>query len=181
MKNFIYNEMMTHIPLCTHKDPKNVLIISTDAGGLIEEIQKHDDVSCDIISSGDAIKECEDNNYDVVISEEGVEDAALLAHINRVLKDDGLLVSTHPSLDNKDQNKIAMQILSNYTKIIMPYNLGNGSTAILASKSYHPTADIILHRADMLDNLDFYNCDIHIASFAMGNYIRKEYLGIIKN
>jgi len=29
--------------------------------------------------------------------------------------------------------------------------------------------------------LDYYNCDVHVGSFAMGNYIRKEYLGIIKN
>jgi len=63
----------------------------------------------------------------------------------------------------------------------MPYNLGNGATALLASKAYHPTADLILHRADMLDNLSYYNCDIHPAAFAMGNYIRKEYLGSIKN
>jgi spermidine synthase len=63
----------------------------------------------------------------------------------------------------------------------MPYNLGNCSTALLASKEYHPTADIILQRADMLDSLDYYNCDVHVGSFAMGNYIRKEYLGIIKN
>ena len=74
-----------------------------------------------------------------------------------------------------------MQILGNYFKVIMPYNIGNDSTALLASKEYHPTADIILHRADMLDDNQFYNCDVHIASFAMGNYIRKEYLGIIKN
>jgi len=33
----------------------------------------------------------------------------------------------------------------------------------------------------MIDGLNFYNCDIHIAAFAMPNYIRKEYLGIIKN
>ena len=33
----------------------------------------------------------------------------------------------------------------------------------------------------MLDGLSYYNCDIHPAAFAMGNYIRKEYLGVIKN
>jgi spermidine synthase len=63
----------------------------------------------------------------------------------------------------------------------MPYNLGNGSTALLASKEYHPTADVILQRSDMIDGLSFYNCDIHVSAFAMPNYIRKEYLGIIKN
>ena len=33
----------------------------------------------------------------------------------------------------------------------------------------------------MIDDLSYYNCDAHIAAFAMPNYIRKEYLGIVKN
>ena len=116
----------------------------------------------------------------MVISESG-SDAAVLAHISRVLKDDGLVSMVHPSLDNVEDNKSIMQILGNYFKIIMPYNLGNCETAVLASKEYHPTADINLHRADMLDGLEYYNCDVHPASFAMGNNIRKVYLGISKN
>ena len=41
MKSFIYPEMMVHVPLCTNKTPKNVLIIS---GG-------HDQC-CAILGSG---------------------------------------------------------------------------------------------------------------------------------
>jgi spermidine synthase len=122
----------------------------------------------------------DDSAYDVVISEMA-SDAALFAHVNRVLKDDGQFVTTHEPLDDVKSNKSLMQILGNYFKVIMPYNLGTGSTALLASKEYHPTADINLHRADMIDGLSYYNCDIHIAAFAMPNYIRKEYLGVIKN
>jgi spermidine synthase len=109
-------------------------------------------------------------------------DAAVVAHVSRIVKDDGQVAEKHPNLDNEVQaNKILMEILGKYFKIIMPYNLGNCTTALLASKEYHPTADIILQRADMIDNLEFYNSDVHPAAFAMGNYIRKEYLGIIKN
>jgi len=181
MKNFIYNEMMVHTPLCTNKTPKSILIVSDNSAGLIAEVQKHDDISCDVISANiNALRDAKDAQYDVIISELE-SDAAILAHYNRVLKEDGLLVTTHPSLENIEQNKSMMQILGKYAKIIMPFNLGNGSTALMASKEYHPTADIILHRADMLDNLDYYNCDVHPAAFAMGNNIRKAYLGAIKN
>jgi len=181
MKNFIYNEMMTHVPLCTHKEPKSVLIISDNVDELEKEIQKHDNINLDILACGiDEISKAQDNSYDVVICEDNI-DAFVATHINRVLKDDGLVVTKHPSLDDVETNKSLMQTLGNYFKIIMPYNIGNCSTAFLASKEYHPTADIILQRADMLDNLNYYNCDVHVASFAMGNYIRKEYLGIIKN
>lgn len=181
MKDFIYNEMMVHTALCTNKNPENVLIVSDNAADLIEEVKKHDGISCDVVSANiNTLRDAKDGAYDVIISELD-SDAAVLAHYNRLLKEDGLLVTTHASLDDLDANKSIMQILGKYTKIIMPFNIGNGKTALLASKEYHPTADIILHRADMLDGLEYYNCDIHPASFAMGNNVRKAYLGIIKN
>ena len=181
MKKFIYNEMMVHVPVCTSKAPQNVLIISNNASDLENEMKKHDQIaSKTIVATLEALREEDDAAYDTIISEAS-SDAAILAHISRVLKEDGVVSMTHPSLDNSAENKSMMQILGNYFKIIMPYNLGNGDTALLASKEYHPTADINLHRADMLDGLDYYNCDVHPAAFAMGNNIRKEYLGIIRN
>jgi spermidine synthase len=181
MKEFIYPEMMVHVPVCTNKVPKNVLIISNNADLLNVEMSKHSDIESKTISSSlDAIRAEADKSVDVVICEMSA-DAAVVAHISRILKDDGQLSITHASLDEVQSNKVLMQVLGNYFKVIMPYNLGNGSTALLASKEYHPTADIILQRADMIDGLKYYNCDVHIAAFAMPNYIRKEYLGIIKN
>ncbi|MEN8303916.1 MAG: spermidine synthase [Campylobacterota bacterium] len=181
MKEFIYPEMMVHVPVCTSKVPENVLIISDNAELLSEQMQKHAEVGSKVIACNlDALRNEADASADVVICEMGA-DAAVVGHISRVLKEDGQLSITHDSLDETQSNTILMQVLGNYFKIIMPYNLGNGSTALLASKEYHPTADIILQRSDMIDGLNFYNCDVHVAAFAMPNYIRKEYLGIIKN
>ena len=181
MREFIYPEMMVHVPVCTSKVPKNVLIISNSADFLTDEMQKHADIDSKVIGcSLDSLRDEADDSADVVICEMS-GDAAVVAHIARVLKDDGQLSITHDSLDETQTNKILMQVLGNYFKVIMPYNLGDGSTALLASKEYHPTADIILQRADMIDDLNYYNCDVHVAAFAMPNYIRKEYLGIIRN
>jgi spermidine synthase len=181
MKEFIYPEMMVHVPVCTNKVPGNVLIVSNKAQVLENEMLKHRDIESKTIASTlDALRAEADKSADVVICEMSA-DAAVVAHISRILKDDGQLSITHDSLDEVQSNKVLMQVLGNYFKVIMPYNLGNGSTALLASKEYHPTADIILQRSDMLDDLKYYNCDVHVASFAMPNYIRKEYLGIIKN
>jgi len=182
MNKFTNAEMMVHIPLCTSKDPKNVLLLSDDTKNLEDEVQKH--IGIEVVSKKatlDIVRECKDSSYDVVILDAIIDDAAFLAHINRVLKEDALIVMKHPSLDKVEENKKLMQILGNYFKIIMPYNLGDGTTALLASKEYHPTADLILQRSDMLDNLNVYNCDLHIGVFAMPNYVRKEYLGVIKN
>jgi len=180
MKKFIYDEMMVHVGVCTNKNPQNVLLISSDADGFVREMKKHNDIAYKVVSDLNGLREEEDAAYDVIISELDA-DAATLAHYNRTLKEDGLLVTTIPSLDAVDENKRIMEILGKYTKIIMPFHVGGDRLSLLASKEYHPTADIILHRTDMLDGLEYYNCDVHPAAFAMGNNIRKEYLGIIKN
>lgn len=181
MRDFIYAEMMVHVPMCTSKEAKDVLIVSDDAACLSAEVARHAEANLSVVGcSLEAISSLDDASFDVVISEMSL-DALLAAQFNRVLKKDAQLATVHPSLDDVAANKSLMVILGKYFKIIMPYNLGDGTTALLASKEYHPTADINLQRADMLDGLSYYNCDIHPAAFAMGNYIRKEYLGIIKN
>jgi spermidine synthase len=182
MKPFIYTEMMVHVPLCTHKNPKNILVIADDATALSEELARYKDCNVKIIDAGNAIesiREESENSFDVIISETS-EDIALLAHIARVSTDDGLCVVTHPNLDDVKSNSELMRALGKDFKIIMPYHAGE-KTLLLASKEYHPTADIILQRSDLLEGQNYYNCDVHIGSFAMGNYIRKNYLGIIKN
>lgn len=38
---FIYHEMMAHLPLCFHPFPKNILIIGGGDGGVLREVLKH--------------------------------------------------------------------------------------------------------------------------------------------
>ncbi len=183
MKTFIYPEMMVHVPLCTHKEPQQVLIVSDDAAALEHEVARHHDIAAKSVAAAgvlDALRSEADQSADVILLE-GTTDAAAVAHASRILKGDGLMVMQHPALDDTDANTALMQVLGNYFKIIMPYHVGNGTTLLLASKSYHPTADLILQRADLLEGQQYYNCDIHPAAFAMPNYVRKAYLGIIKN
>ena len=97
MKEFIYPEMMVHVPLCTSKNLQNVLIISDSAELLAKETLKHSELSTKAVEcSLDAIRDLEDASVDVVICEMD-SDAALLGHISRILKDDGQLSIKHPS------------------------------------------------------------------------------------
>ncbi|MCL1917585.1 MAG: polyamine aminopropyltransferase [Peptococcaceae bacterium] len=41
---FIYHEMITHVPLCAHPCPEKVLIIGGGDGGTVREVLKHDTV-----------------------------------------------------------------------------------------------------------------------------------------
>ena len=41
---FFYHEMIAHIPLNSHKNPKNVLVIGGGDGGTVREVLKHSSV-----------------------------------------------------------------------------------------------------------------------------------------
>jgi len=183
MKDFTYSELMVHIPLCTHKTPKTILIISNDDSKIQEEIARHNNMSATTVNvegALDTIRNIDDNSFDVVLCEATSSDV-LLAHLNRVTKEDALMSMTHPKLDDVDANKELLAQLGKYFKVIMPYTVHGDETLLLASKEYHPTADVILQRTDLLEGQSHYNCDVHSAVFAMPNYIRKAYLGSIRN
>ncbi|HEX5329098.1 spermidine synthase [Sulfuricurvum sp.] len=184
MKTFIFPEMMVHVAMCTHKNPHSVEVLSNRSDLLKTEMARYRDVEVSYAGSDDllgALRSGSDKSIDVLLIDAQSDDAAVFAHANRVLKDDALMVVKHPDLDNIAANTNLMQILGNYFKIIMPYYAGDGSTLLLCSKEYHPTADLILQRSDLIEGLQFYNCDVHIGVFAMPQYIRKNYLGIIRN
>lgn len=47
---FVYHEMMAHVPLCAHKAPRTVLIIGGGDGGVMREVLKHEEVErCDLV------------------------------------------------------------------------------------------------------------------------------------
>lgn len=184
MKTFITPEMMTHVPMCTHKNPCSVVVISHQNDLLKTEMARYSDAEAIYIHRDDllnGLREQADKSADVLLLDTLSDDSAVFAHVNRILKEDGLMVCKHPALDDLAANTSLMQILGNYFKIIMPYHLEDGSTLLLCSKEYHPTADLILQRSDLLEGHQYYNCDIHIAAFAMPQYIRKNYLGIVRN
>lgn len=44
MDEFAYQEMLTHIPMCSHPCPEKVLVIGGGDGGILREIARHDTV-----------------------------------------------------------------------------------------------------------------------------------------
>lgn len=184
MKTFITPEMMVHVAMCTHKNPRSVMVLTPQSDLLKTEMGRYREADVAYAGTDDllgALRGGSDKSVDVLLLDTLSDDSAVFAHVNRVLKEDALMVCRHPDLDDVAGNTKLMQILGNYFKIIMPYHLEDGSTLLLCSKEYHPTADLILQRSDLLEGHHYYNCDIHIAAFAMPQYIRKNYLGIIRN
>jgi len=218
--------MLSHVPICTHREPKKVLIIGGGDGGTAREVLRHPDLEVDMVeidkevvevskkfflNNGDwenerlnlviadgveFIANAEDKSYDIILVDStddknqasGLYKPAFYAQANRVLKDDGLIAVQGSSyFVDIEQHKSILKRMGSLFSIVMPYRYemltypGVVWNFIIASKKYHPTADIILQRADLIEGLKYYNSDIQRASFAVPTQIKKELLGIAKN
>lgn len=223
---FIYHEMLAHVSLCTHRDPKSVLIIGGGDGGTAREVLRHEEIKVDLVEIDeeviniskeyfsdlgdwdnkrlhitieggmDFIAKAKDQSYDIVLVDatdpsdlsKELFDPTFYAQVNRVLKDDGLVAVQGGSywMDMPEHKRILKTVGAPFW-IAMPYNYpmytypGVNWNFIIASKKYHPTADIVLQRADLIEGLHYYTSDIHRAAFAISKDVKKELLGLAKN
>ena len=188
--SFAHNEMLIHIPVCTHKDPQNVLILSDDTS-IKEETARHKGINFTQMSTKnyeDTISNAGDASFDVVIVDGTLSnDKVFLAHLNRVTTTQGLVCfNNNDYLNTIDETRAQFNGLGEYFKIVMPYTFDENDskargTHFIATKFYHPTADFILNRTDLIDGLSYYNCDVHPASFAQANYVRTALKGVARN
>ena len=211
---FIYHEMLSHVPLQTHKNPKKVLIIGGGDGGLAREVLKYPDIQVDmveidkevvevckkyfpdiadwenprlnlLIEDGiEFVKNCREKSYDIVLvdSTDEKEQASVLFseefynHVYRVLKDNGVLSLQGSSyfVALKEHKRILKRL--KMFPILMPYRYemlvypGIVWNFILASKKYNP----LKATTSKINGLRYYNKEIHQASFALPEFIKRE-------
>jgi spermidine synthase len=189
-KNNSLYEMLVHVPICTHANPTQIVIID-DKKELLNETAKHKETNTLLLTPDEAIAkltDLEQNSLDVIIvnDKEILRDPLFCGVAKRTLNSKGVISVLASSLA-KDVSIASKEIkaLGEHFRIVMPYGFASSdnsySYAYLASNFYHPTADINLQRADLTDGFIYYNSDIAIASFVMPNFIRKQYLGLIKS
>ncbi len=158
------NEMMALVGGCV-SEGTNVLIPDS----LKDEFKKI------IISKFDFLPK-ENGKYDLIIEENPSD----LIKIYENLDEEGIYITTPKSLTDRD-------LFANLSKlfwIVMPYyyldeNL-NAKPLVFASKKFHPTADIIRHRSDFVENTHYYTTDVHIASFTLPKYIFEQIKDVIR-
>eukprot|EP01029_Cantina_marsupialis_P014270 TRINITY_DN31569_c0_g1_i1.p1 TRINITY_DN31569_c0_g1~~TRINITY_DN31569_c0_g1_i1.p1 ORF type:complete len:191 (-),score=46.64 TRINITY_DN31569_c0_g1_i1:475-990(-) len=170
--------MMVHTPMCTHKEPQNILVVGKITENLKKEASKHTG-NIEFIDLA-TFNAKDEKNIDVIILTDVNVDELVLANIKRVLNDDGLITFSSGSF-SKDEEKLKkdLALVGESFWIAMPFKFGH-ETAILASKKYHPTADIILQRSDLLTDLEYYSTEIHAASFVFPAAQHKALTGIAK-
>ncbi len=178
--NNAFNEMMVHLPLCTHKEASNVLIIGTADEDMKNQAARHSKVSNIQFGDTSLLTSKNEKNIDVIILTDVKIDELLLANIERILKADGLIAFASKAISkDKEQLFADLKLVGTKFWIAMPFKFGH-NTSILASKKYHPTADINLQRSDLLDGLDYYSSEIQLASFVFPASEHRELTGIAK-
>jgi len=53
LDEFVYHEMITHVPLCTHPCPRKVLVVGGGDGGTMREVLKHESVENAVLAEID--------------------------------------------------------------------------------------------------------------------------------
>ncbi len=161
----IKNEMMALVGGCTSEGTK-ILVPEN----LKDEFKKITITDFDI-----HIKDT-DKKYDLIIEETPSD----LVKIYEKLSDTGIYITTPKSLTDRD-------LFANLSKlfwIVLPfYYLDENLQAkplVFASKKFHPSADIIRHRSDFVENTKYYTTDVHIAAFTLPKYIFEEIKDVIK-
>ncbi len=71
---FVYHEMMTHVPLITHGHAKSVLVIGGGDGGILREVLKHDSIKKIVLVEIDAEVIHFSKKYLPFISQDSLDD-----------------------------------------------------------------------------------------------------------
>lgn len=178
--NNAFNEMMVHLPLCTHKEATKVLIVGSNNEDMKAQAAKHNKVSNIEFGDTSIITSKSEKNIDVIILTDVKIDELLLANISLILKEDGLIAFPSKAFSrDEDQLFADLKLVGLKFWIAMPFKFGH-NTSILASRRYHPTADLNLQRADLLDGLNYYSAEIHNASFVFPAAEHRALTGIAK-
>ena len=176
----IYAEMLTHIAVNSHKKPKEILLISDDSLNIEDEVERYIGINLTVTNK----IELKDDFYDVVLLNSSNFTKEDIENIDKSLKADGLLnVAKFDYLSDLKNFKSKLELLSNTFKIVMPYRVDSSVPMcyfVVASKLYHPSADIILQRAELIENQTYYNYNLHLAVFDLPKCVYEELKDITK-
>ncbi|BCD46725.1 spermine/spermidine synthase domain-containing protein [Helicobacter suis] len=207
--SFMQSELLAHVGACVLVEGQNALVVGGFDLEMAFELFKHD-LQVDFVQEEYRILEAlapffahfqetrdhphfkhysqildlEVKKYDLIISLSPLN-AHQIDGLQRMLSMQGILIcaSYHPLL--KQQNfKNALEALAPFFAVIMPFFNPYSLTPayfLFASKHFHPEADMILQKIDMLEDLRHYNAMLHQAAFAQPNWFYPTYKGLLKN
>jgi len=186
LENIKY-EMLTHIPICTHALPQKVLVVGGESA-MDKQLALYKNIeTTNIENSTDALAKLDEKSFDVVIvgDNSNLNDRLFVGLIHKIITPKGVVSTVASNMfDAQDAFEKELKNLGELFKIVMPCRYEDAElkmqNLLIASNSYHPTADINLQRADLTQGYEYYNSDIAIGAFTLPTAIRKRFLGLLK-
>lgn len=206
---FMEAELLAHIPLNTIPNPKNILLFDSFNLEIAYECIKHQ-VAIDCVQNDrktldslmsflphfqevlahenfslyTQIIDLDIKKYDVILT-----DSLLPLHqidaLSRMLSDEGILIirNHHPLLEEEAFIECIGECAS-FFKIVMPFFLNlsilSDKSYLFASKRFHPCADMILQKVDLLSDVNYYNAKIHESAFVLPTFLAQKLKNIAK-
>lgn len=223
---YVYHEMIAHVPMLTHPDPRKVLVIGGGDGGTVREVLKHSEVEevvmveidervveaskqhLPTLSSAleddrlhliidDGIKYVQQSpseTFDLVIVDstdpvgpsEGLFTEAFYSDIHRILNSTGVMVTQSES--PRFNVHVYQEVYSIFKRIfgsgsvfsylvyIPTYPTGMWSFSYSSKGQAHPWKNLDDENAWSFTQkygLQYYNPEVHRASFALPNFVRQ--------
>lgn len=185
---FIYPEMMVHPAFFLYGRPQQVLIMTTEERGILQEALKHPSImevwhpstqidDARVKFHSNEMKTIKPDYFDIVLLDVPVT-SELLRECFRVLHANGLLIQMSHSPFQLDALKIDQQQLAqigfkDFQSLQFPARDG-WRTAWLAAKKHltrHVSEKAIFNRSFQTK---YYNFDTHRAAFALPEFMRHE-------
>jgi len=175
-KNFAYDEMMVHVPMCSHKEINKILVVGEVSEDFKMELAKHE---CKDVTYTDELNV--EGQFDIILYNKEVPTELEMANVERCIEPKKGIFVTKASRLSKDLeiSKKEIETVGKNFWICMPYSFGH-NTLIFASKKYHPQAEIVLQVSDLLEGCNYYNTELQNSSFIHPTYITKAITGIAK-
>ncbi|MBN2825550.1 MAG: hypothetical protein JXQ76_09515 [Campylobacterales bacterium] len=180
-------EMLTHVPVCTHAQPKKVLIIGEDSK-VDEQLALYKDIETTTVeNSSDALAKLDEKSFDIAIitDKSNLNERLFIGLLHKVITPKGVISTLSSNMfGEQDAFEAELRALGELFKIVMPCRYEDSElkmqNLLIASNGYHPTADINLQRADLTEGYEYYNSDIAIGAFMLPTHICKRFLGLVK-
>lgn len=206
---FIESELLAHLPLCVLPNTEHILLFNSFNLEIAYECLKHN-VSVDCVQGDrksldslmsflphyhqvinnshfalfEQIMDLDIKKYDLIIA-----DSLLSKHqidgLSRMLTPQGILIirNHHPILMGESFVE-TISDCADFFSIVMPFSphlsILSDKSYIFASKVFHPLADMLLQKIDLLPQLQYYNAHIHENAFTLPNFLFEKIQHIAK-
>ena len=183
---FIYHEMIVHVPMAVHPRVRRVLVIGGGDGGAVRELARYPDIEEIHVAEIDeqVVSVCREYLPVTAFGPgEGLFTREFYGNCFKALKEDGIMVNQHESpfysVDALAMQRAHKQIVKSfpvsrvYQAHIPTYPSGHWLFGF-ASKKYHPLKDLdAKHWNERGISTRYYNPKLHKGAFALPNYVEE--------